>query len=335
MSETTGPAPAGDALLDVRGLAKTFAAPGRTVEAIRDLTFAVGRGDLVCVVGPSGAGKTTLLKCIAGLLGPTSGQVVLEGAAVSGPPPGMAVVFQEYGRSLFPWLTVRDNVALPLKRKKVPRARRAELVRDCLHAVGLADVHAAYPWQLSGGMQQRVAIARAVAYEPHLLLMDEPFAAVDAQTRADLEDLVRSLWHRLGVTILFVTHDIDEAVYLGQRVLVLSGSPTVVLDDVPIDLPDERDQLATRSSPRFAELRAHVFAQIQRAKRRPGPAARTDPETADRQTTADRDVPGPGTTDQDAPEQDAPEQDAPGSDAPDRQPAEPGPPGRGSETVRR
>lgn len=256
-----------EVLLDVRGMRKVYEGHGRSVEAIRDLTFAVGKGELVCVVGPSGAGKTTLLRCIAGLLAPTDGRVVLEGDAVSGPPPGMAVVFQEYGRSLFPWMTVRKNVELPLRQKKLPKARREELIHRALDAVGLADVQSAYPWQLSGGMQQRVAIARAVAYEPHILLMDEPFAAVDAQTRADLEDLVRSLWHRLGVTILFVTHDIDEAVYLGQRVLVLSSSPTVVLDDVTIDLPDERDQLTTRSSGRFAELRAHVFEQIQRAKK--------------------------------------------------------------------
>ena len=131
----------------------------------------------------------------------------------------------------------------------------------------LSDSHDAYPWQLSGGMQQRVAIARAVAYEPQVLLMDEPFAAVDAQTRADLEDLVRELWVRLGVTVLFVTHDIDEAVYLGQRVLVLSNRPTIVLEDVAVDLPAERDQLGTRALPRFAELRAHVYGRIQEAKR--------------------------------------------------------------------
>ncbi|MFC6015863.1 ABC transporter ATP-binding protein [Plantactinospora solaniradicis] len=277
-------------LLDVRALRKVYAGRNRSVEAVRDLTFSVGTGDLVCVVGPSGAGKTTLLRCIAGLLAPTSGEVVLEGAAVQGPPPGMAVVFQEYGRSLFPWMTVQQNVELPLKQKKLLRARRQELVRNSLEAVGLGDVPRAYPWQLSGGMQQRVALARAVAYEPHILLMDEPFAAVDAQTRADLEDLVRSLWQRLGVTILFVTHDIDEAVYLGQRVLVLSSSPTVVLDDVAIDLPAERDQLGTRSSARFAELRAQVFGQIQRAKHQsgdPGPTPETTLETPE-ETTEER-----------------------------------------------
>ncbi|MEQ7124527.1 ABC transporter ATP-binding protein [Actinopolymorpha sp. B11F2] len=266
-SATTGSVPrTAGALLEVRRLAKVYEGSGRSVEAVRDLSFGVAKGSLVCVVGPSGAGKTTLLKCVAGLLAPTSGSVVLEGREVDGPPPGMAVVFQEYARSLFPWMSVTANVELPLKQKKLPSARRRELVVEALEAVGLGDIGSAYPWQLSGGMQQRVALARAVAYEPHVLLMDEPFAAVDAQTRADLEDLVRALWQRLGVTILFVTHDIDEAVYLGQRVLVLSAAPTVVMDDVPVDLPDARDQLTTRSSTRFGELRAHVFTQIQRAK---------------------------------------------------------------------
>ena len=255
-------------MLDVRGLRKVYAAKDRSVEALRDLTFRVDPGELVCIVGPSGCGKTTLLKCLAGLLDPTAGTVLVEGRPVAGPPPGMAVVFQEYGRSLFPWMSVAQNVELPLRQKKLPKARRARLVGDALAAVGLADAPSAYPWQLSGGMQQRVAIARAVAYEPHVMLMDEPFAAVDAQTRADLEDLIRSIWERTGVTTLFVTHDIDEAVYLGQRVIVLSSSPTVVQEDLTIDLPPRRDQLETRALPRFTELRTHVYAEIRRAQGR-------------------------------------------------------------------
>jgi NitT/TauT family transport system ATP-binding protein len=254
-------------ILDVRGLRKVYGSGEDAVEAIRDLTFTIAPGELTCIVGPSGAGKTTLLKCIAGLLDVTDGDIRLEGELVTGPPKGMAVVFQEYGRSLFPWMTVWQNVELPLKEKKVPSAERKRLVTEALEAVGLEDVHRAHPWQLSGGMQQRVAIARAVAYEPHILIMDEPFAAVDAQTRADLEDLVRELWQRLGVTVLFVTHDIDESVYLGQRVLVLSNRPTVIMEDVAIDLPHERDQLTTRSMQRFAELRGHVYELIQQAKR--------------------------------------------------------------------
>lgn len=253
-------------VLDVRGLKKVYTGHGRTVEAVRNLTFSIRQGELVCILGPSGAGKTTLLRCMSGLLPMTAGEVVLDGKPVKGPPPGMAVVFQEYGRSLFPWLTVRQNVELPLKEKRLPRAERRAKVDAALEAVGLADSHGAHPWQLSGGMQQRVAIARAVAYEPAVLLMDEPFAAVDAQTRADLEDLVRALWRQLGVTVLFVTHDIDEAVYLGERVLVLTNSPTVVMADVAIDLPVERDQLETRSLKRFAELRHDVYGLIQDAK---------------------------------------------------------------------
>ncbi|GAA4587900.1 ABC transporter ATP-binding protein [Planotetraspora phitsanulokensis] len=266
-------------MLDVRGLQKVYNGGARQVEAIRDLTFTLSAGELVCLVGPSGCGKTTLLKCIGGLLTPTSGEVLLQGRRVTGPPPGMAVVFQEYGRSLFPWLRVGENVELPLRQKGLPKARRRELVTEALAAVGLADAESAYPWQLSGGMQQRVAIARAVAFEPEVLLMDEPFAAVDAQTRADLEDLVRALWHKLGVTILFVTHDIDEAVYLGQRVLILSSSPTVVREELTIDLPDTRDQLHTRGDPRFTALRTHVQEQIQAAKRGlPSPSTAGDEE---------------------------------------------------------
>ncbi|MGW3106985.1 ABC transporter ATP-binding protein [Streptomyces sp. NPDC001100] len=255
------------ALLDVSGLKKVYEGSGRRVEAVRDLSFTVDTGELVCLVGPSGCGKTTLLKCMGGLLTPTAGEVLLNGRKVSGPPPGMAFVFQEYGRSLFPWMRVGENVELPLKQKDLSKSRRRELVTDALESVGLAEAAGAYPWQLSGGMQQRVAIARALAYEPEVLLMDEPFAAVDAQTRADLEDLVRGLWRERGITILFVTHDIDEAVYLGERVVVLSASPTVVQEQLKVDLPVERDQLHTRVDPRFAELRTHVYEQIQAAKR--------------------------------------------------------------------
>jgi NitT/TauT family transport system ATP-binding protein len=254
-------------VLEVIGLRKVYDAHGRRVEAIADLTFTVGAGELVCMVGPSGCGKTTLLRCMAGLLSPTAGVMRVNGTSVTGPPPGLAVVFQEYSRSLFPWLRVRENVELPLRAKGIERHRRDELVDEALASVGLADTHAAYPWQLSGGMQQRVAIARAVAYQPLVLLMDEPFAAVDAQTRADLEDLIRDVWHRLGVTLLFVTHDIDEAVYLGQRVIVLSSVPTSVAEDLTIDLPEGRDQLTTRADPRFAALRSHLYGQVQRAKR--------------------------------------------------------------------
>jgi NitT/TauT family transport system ATP-binding protein len=260
-------------MLRVEHLQKTYRSSQGETEAIRDLTFEVRAGEMVCIVGPSGAGKTTLMRCISGLLPSSGGEVTLEGRRVAGPPEGIAVVFQEYARSLFPWLTVGENVELPLKEMKLNKTERKRRVKQSLEAVSLADVPDSYPWQLSGGMQQRVAIARAVACEPHILLMDEPFAAVDAQTRADLEDLVRQLWHRLGITLLFVTHDIDESIYLGQRVLVLSGRPTVILEDVQIGLPDERDQIITRNAPEFARLRAHIYDLVRKAKKgyRPGP----------------------------------------------------------------
>ncbi|MCX6503058.1 MAG: ABC transporter ATP-binding protein [Microbacterium sp.] len=267
---------AADTLLSVRNLKKVYSTDGGDIEAVRDLTFDLGKNELTCLVGPSGSGKTTLLKCIAGLLAPTSGEVVLDGKKVTAPPKKMAVVFQEYGRSLFPWLRVAENVELPLKNAGMGRDERKALVEEALENVGLAHVPRSYPWQLSGGMQQRVAIARAIAYQPEVLLMDEPFAAVDAQTRADLEDLVRRVRKTLGLSVLFVTHDIDESVYLGERVIMLSSSPTVVQQDLVIDLPEERDQLETRSMPRFTELRHFVYEQIQEAKKgfRPDAATR-------------------------------------------------------------
>lgn len=264
MSDSTS---TGAAMLHVEGLGKTYTGRGEPVEAIADLSFTVNPGEFICVVGPSGAGKTTLLRALAGLLPPSKGTIALEGATVNGPPADMAVVLQEYGRSLFPWMTVAKNVELPLKEKQVPAARRRQLVAEALAAVSLGGDEDKYPWQLSGGMQQRVAIARAVAYEPKVLLMDEPFAAVDAQTRFELEDLVRALWKRLGVTVVFVTHDIDESIYLAERVLVLSGRPTVLLEDVAVDLGADRDQLDTRAHPEFSRLRTHVYELVQAAKK--------------------------------------------------------------------
>jgi NitT/TauT family transport system ATP-binding protein len=256
--QTTSP----NSLLRVDRLQKSYG----DFETLRDISFTARQGELVCIVGPSGCGKTTLLKLIAGLLTPSGGRVELDGEKVTGPPKKMAVVFQEYGRSLMPWMTVRRNVELPLLRT-TPKEKRRHTVDVVLEAVGLTAAADKYPWQLSGGMQQRVAIARAVAYSPEVLIMDEPFAAVDAQTRADLEDLVRDIWANFGVTVLFVTHDIDESVYLGQRVVVLTMTPTTVQEDITIDLPDERDQLNTRALPRFTELRTHIYGHIQRAKR--------------------------------------------------------------------
>ncbi len=199
---------------------------------LHDITLTVPAGQLLCVVGPSGCGKSTLLRTIAGLLPAREGTVTIDGAPVTGVPDSLAVVFQDYGRSLFPWLTVRDNVALALRR---------------------------HPWQLSGGMQQRVAIARALVRRPTLLLMDEPFGSLDAQTREDLEDLLLEVHRTDGTTIVFVTHDIDESVYVGDRVVVLSPGPgSRIVLDLPVGLPGRRDQIATRGLPEFVALRAEV-----------------------------------------------------------------------------
>jgi NitT/TauT family transport system ATP-binding protein len=173
-------------------------------------------------------------------------------------------VFQEYSRSLMPWASVRNNVLLPLRHKKLGRRERRTLVEEALAAVGLTRFIDHYPWQLSGGMQQRVAIARALAYQPSVLLMDEPFASVDAQTRGDLEDLVLRVREEFGITILFVTHDIDESIYLSDRVVVLTHAPTEVKEIIAVDLPFPRDQIATKELPEFAHLRAHVYRLIKR-----------------------------------------------------------------------
>jgi NitT/TauT family transport system ATP-binding protein len=251
-------------MLRIENLAKSY---GET-QAIRDVGFEVSEREFVCVVGPSGCGKTTLLKCMSGLLAPTAGRVLLHERAVTRPPEEMALVFQEYSRSLMPWMSVRSNVALPLRHKKLDKGERTRLVEEAVDAVGLSGNLDRYPWQLSGGMQQRVAIARALAYQPQILLMDEPFASVDAQTRADLEDLILEVRERYDVTIVFVTHDIDESVYLSDRVVVLTPSPTTVKEILEVDLPRPRDQVETKELPAFAHLRAHVYRLIKREEAR-------------------------------------------------------------------
>ena len=251
--------------LEVECLSKTYGRGETAVEAIKELTFGVEAGEFVSIVGPSGCGKTTLLKCLSGLLGPSSGSAKFEGTPIESTPDGLALVFQEYSRSLLPWLTVGGNVTLPLRAKGLRKPERERLAAAALDAVGLTGFTRSHPWQLSGGMQQRVAIARALAYEPRLLLMDEPFASVDAQTRADLEDLVLQVHARFGITVVFVTHDIDESVYLADQVIVLSQRPTTVQEIVPVRLPRPRDQVATKQMQEFTQLRTHVFRLIKGA----------------------------------------------------------------------
>ncbi|MCP2336225.1 ABC-type nitrate/sulfonate/bicarbonate transport system ATPase subunit/F0F1-type ATP synthase membrane subunit b/b' [Actinomadura rupiterrae] len=267
-------------MLEIADLTHSYA-DGHT--AIDGLTLSVEDGSLVSLVGPSGCGKSTLLRCIAGLIRPTGGTVTLNGRPIDGVPDDLAVVFQDYSRSLFPWLTVRDNVALPLKRKGLSRSQRREAAEKALAEVGLPDAGRKYHWQLSGGMQQRVAIARALAYKPSLLLMDEPFGAVDAQTREDLEDLVLALHRSQKMTILLVTHDIDESVYVGDRVVVLGKSPAGVKADLVVDLPSERDQIETRANPEFIRMRAEVGRLIRST---PKPAA-SEPDEATEPAASD------------------------------------------------
>ena len=262
-------------MLEVSQLGKTYGEGENATHAIGSLSFAVEEKEFVCVVGPSGCGKTTLLKCMSGLLEPSTGSVEVKGRRVTGPPPEMALVFQEYSRSLLPWMSVRGNVTLPLRHKKLGKGETARLVEEAVEAVGLTRFIDRYPWELSGGMQQRVAIARALAYQPEVLLMDEPFASVDAQTRGDLEDLVLRVREQYGVTILFVTHDIDESVYLADRIVVLTPSPTEVREVLSVDLPHPRDQVDTKELPEFARLRAHVYRLIKREQSGGGDDATT------------------------------------------------------------
>ena len=247
-------------MLTVEALTKSYG----DMVAISRIDFTVKAGEFVCIVGPSGCGKTTLLKCVAGLLAPSGGKVVLHGREVVEPPRQMALVFQDYSRSLLPWMSVHSNVALPLHRRNLSGEEQRTLVADALASVGLEGFDRHYPWQLSGGMQQRVAMARALAYQPEILLMDEPFASVDAQTRSDLEDLLLSVWRRLKITVLFVTHDIDESVYLADRVVVLGPRPTTVDEILAVGLPRPRDQVSTKELPEFAHLRAHIYTAIKR-----------------------------------------------------------------------
>jgi NitT/TauT family transport system ATP-binding protein len=274
-------------MLRVEHLKKTYGEGDAAVEAIGDLHFEVNENEFVCIVGPSGCGKTTLLKCMSGLLPPTSGEVYLHDTLIDGPPEKMALVFQEYSRSLFPWMSVRQNVAFPLRRKQLDKAKASELVESAVESMDLTGFLDRYPWELSGGMQQRVAIARALAYQPEILLMDEPFASVDAQTRADLEDLMLQVRREYGVTVVFVTHDIDESVYMGDRIVVLTPSPTSIQQVLDVDLPDPRDQVETKELPEFAHLRAHVFRSIKRRQESEGDAPEPSAqEPAEREPTA-------------------------------------------------
>jgi NitT/TauT family transport system ATP-binding protein len=246
-------------MLDVTGISHTYGSGAKAHTALGSITFSVEKGEIVCIVGPSGCGKSTLLRAISGLMPPTAGESRFMDTPIKEVPEDLAFVFQEYSKSLFPWLTVHRNVAFPLKSRGMSRKQRDSVVEAALASVGLSGALDKYPWQLSGGMQQRVAIARALVCEPALLLMDEPFASVDAQTRAELEDLLLQVRRQYNTTVLLVTHDIDESVYLADRVLVLSKAPSTIVATIDVTpLGPDRDQITTKETDEFVHLRGEV-----------------------------------------------------------------------------
>ena len=250
-------------ILEVQSLSKSYRQlGGETTVAVGNITCQVEAGEFVSFVGPSGCGKTTLLMSIAGLIVPTTGRILVKGREVSGPPPNLVLVFQEFNRSLFAWRSVLGNVLFGLDaRRKNPREGERK-AKALIELVGLKGFEKHYPWELSGGMQQRVAIARALAYEPEVLLMDEPFGSLDALTRLELEDTLLRLWEELGTTILFITHDIEEAIYLSDRIWVLSRRPSEIIEELRIEFPRPRNQVTTRAQGLFMEIRNQIYRQI-------------------------------------------------------------------------
>jgi NitT/TauT family transport system ATP-binding protein len=246
-----------------RSLSVDFTTRGRRNRVIDDVSFSVRPGEFVSILGPSGTGKTTLLRVLGGLHTPVEGsEVLFDGAPVTSPPEGAVVVFQDYWSSLLPWRTVEKNVALGLE-ARVPGQERRRRVAEALELVGLADRARDHPWHLSGGMQQRVQIARALAMEPDVLLMDEPFGSVDAMTKSQLQDRLQQVHQLTRTTVVFVTHDIEEAVYLSDRVLVMTGTPARITSEFTVELGRPRDQITTKERPEYLDLRHAIHAAIQ------------------------------------------------------------------------
>jgi NitT/TauT family transport system ATP-binding protein len=237
---------------------------GRAV--LSPTSLSIRQGEFVCVIGPSGCGKTTLLRAAAGFIKPTKGQVFLGGKVISKPSREVAFVFQDYGRALLPWRTVSANVSLALEAAAIPVAQRATKIADVLAVVGLVEHADKFPAQLSGGMQQRVQIARCLAQSPAVMLMDEPFGALDAMTREGLQDELARLVKQKGLTVMFVTHDLDEAIYLGDRVVALRTGPTAVKPSlaavIDVDIPRPRNQLETREHPEYLRLRRELYQYL-------------------------------------------------------------------------
>ncbi len=252
------PCKAEPSALAISNLSVRFGA--RTV--LHAINFEVREGEFLCIVGSSGSGKTTLLRVLAGLARPAEGKVLFSGAEISGPSRDRAIIFQDYSKALLPWRTVRGNVALSLEARNFPAGQRDAIVDDLLAKMGLSQAREQFPGQLSGGMQQRVQIARCLAQDPKLLLMDEPFGALDAMTRQTLQDEILHLVADKQTATVFITHDLEEAIYLGDRVLVLGGSPAGIMESMEIDLPRPRHQLTTREDARFLAYRHSLFKML-------------------------------------------------------------------------
>ncbi|WP_068817748.1 ABC transporter ATP-binding protein [Phormidesmis priestleyi] len=245
--------------LEVRGLSKSFATQDGSMAVLDDINIQLFPREFVCLVGSSGCGKSTLLNIVAGLANPSSGSVLVDGRAVTGPGSDRGMVFQNY--TLYPWLTVSQNIAFGLQLRKMPKSEQRERIDYYLNVVGLTQFAKSYPKQLSGGMKQRVAIARALANEPAVLLMDEPFGALDAQTKEQMQQFLLELWEQTHVTVLMITHDVEEAIYLSQRVYVMGTRPGRMKLEVPVGLPEHRN-LDMKLSPEFVDVKRQVLHSL-------------------------------------------------------------------------
>ncbi|TPL24202.1 MULTISPECIES: ABC transporter ATP-binding protein [unclassified Mesorhizobium] len=245
----------------IEGVSRTFAGVrgGSPVQALMPIDLAVAANDFITILGPSGCGKSTLLRIVAGLEAPSEGRVLLDGKAVTRPGPDRGMVFQSY--TLFPWLTVAENIAFGLRERGMAERERGEIVASYIDLVGLKGFENHWPKQLSGGMQQRTAIARALANDPAILLLDEPFGALDNQTRGLMQELLLGIWERRKKTVLFVTHDIEEAIFMASRVVVMTARPGRIKSDVTIDLPHPR-HYTLKTSPEFSVLKARLTEDI-------------------------------------------------------------------------
>lgn len=250
-------------IIEILDVHMSFHVNSRHVTVFSGFSYKIQERGFLSVIGPSGCGKSTLLRLIAGLERPTRGEIVFNGREIDGPPKGMIYVFQQYAKSIFPWRTVLQNIEFGLRSQKaVSRQEAREKCLDYVKLVGLEGYEDYYPAQLSGGMQQRVAIARALICEPKVLLMDEPFSALDAMTRAILQELLLTIWQTIPVTILFVTHDVDEAVFLSDKIISLGRAPASLREEVTVDLPYPRDQIHTRAEERFSAIQQRLFKSI-------------------------------------------------------------------------